>query len=107
MNLIIKASLSEPPSEALYFRYLTLVAKSHLNFEVLIESEKARVDFYFKFLKKRGMMDYVSEIIIPEYSIEGVRIDAELNYPKTILVKAISCENVVALLGQIKFLKSL
>ena len=52
-------------------------------------------------------MDYVSEIIIPEYSIEGVRIDAELNYPKTILVKAISCENVVALLGQIKFLKSL
>ena len=52
-------------------------------------------------------MDYVSEIVIPEYRIEGVRIDTELNYPKTILVKSISCENVLSLLGQVKFLKKI
>lgn len=107
MNLIINASLSEPPSESLYFRYLTLAAKSNLECDVLIESKRDMVDFYFNYFKKKGLMDYVSEIVIPEYRIEGVRIDTELNYPKTILVKSISCENVLSLLGQVKFLKKI
>lgn len=50
-------------------------------------------------------MDYVGEIIIPEYAVEGVRIDYELTYPRTILVKKICCENVLSIFGQINFLR--
>lgn len=107
VNLIINACLSEPPSESLYFRYFTLAAKAHLDYEVLIESKRDMTDFYFAYLRERGMMDFVSEIIVPEYRVEGVRIDTELIYPKTILVKRISCENVLSLLGQVKLFKSI
>ena len=105
MNLIINAGLSEPPSEALYFRHLTLIANDKLHYEILIESRREMIDFYFKYLKKQGMMDYVEEIIIPEYAVEGVRIDYELTYPRTILVKKICCENVLSIFGQINFLR--
>lgn len=50
------------------------------------------------------MMDFIDDIISPEDREEGVRVDTVLRYPKTIMVKKITCENVVALLGQIKFL---
>lgn len=103
MNLIINAGLSEPPSESLYFRYLTLVAKSHLNYSVLIEAEKDMVDFYFNYFKKKGLMDYIEEIVIPENRVEGLRIDIKNNFSRTILVKKIACDNVFYLLGKIKY----
>ena len=104
MNLIINAGLSEPPSESLYFRHFTLIVKNNLNYDVLIESQKEMIDFYFNYLKKKGMMDYVDEIIIPEDRIEGVRIDRERNYPRTIIVNRITCENILFLLGKVKLL---
>ena len=106
MNLIIVAELSsDPPSEGLYFRYLTMVAQKELEYTVLLESEKDYVDIYWKFLKKKGWFDFVDDIILPDWREEGVRIDNELNYPKTIRVDHIRCENTPNLLGQIKSMR--
>ncbi len=102
MNLIIKACLSEPPSESLYFRYLTLVAKEKLKYEVLVESEKDLKDLYYKYLKRKGAMDYVSQIIVPEEKEIGIRIDTENSSRKTIVVKCIVCENVLSLIEKIE-----
>ena len=108
MNLTIVADLStDPPSERLYFRFLTMVAQKELSYDVVLEAEKEMVDKYWKFLKKRGWFDFVDDIVIPEWKIEGVRIDTENNYPMTIQTKHIKCENTPNLLGQIKSLRNI
>ena len=43
MNLIISSTLSsDPPSEGLYFRFLTMVAAKDLDYCVVVESEKEK-----------------------------------------------------------------
>jgi len=108
MNLIIVDELSsDPPSEGLYFRFLTMVAKKDLNYDVLLESESEMVDINWKFLKKRGWFDFVDDIIVPEWRLEGVRVDTDINYPMTIRTPYIRCENTPNLLGQIKSLRDI
>ena len=108
MNLLIVSELSsDPPSEGLYFRFLTLIAKEELDYDVLLESEKESIDIYYKFLKRRGWYDFIDAIVTPEEGEEGVRIDTELNYPKTIKVDYIRCENTPNLMGQLKELRKL
>ena len=108
MNLIIVAGLStDPPSEGLYFRFLTMIAQKELNYDVVLETEQEMIDSYWKFLKKRGWFDFIDDIVVPEWRIEGVRIDTENNYPMTIRTKYIKCENTPNLLGQIKSLRKI
>jgi len=108
MNLIIKAELSsDPPSEGLYFRLLTMMAQKELNYTVVLESEKEAIDVYYNFLKSKGWFDFVNDIVIPEWKIEGVRLDTKNNYPLTICTPYIRCENTPHLLGQIKSIRSI
>ena len=108
MNLIITSKIAcDPPSEGLYFRHLTMEAKYTLSYDILLESEKESIDFYYNFLKKRGWYDFIDAIITPEEGEEGLRVDTELTYPRTILAKYIRCENTPNLLGQIKTLRNL
>ena len=108
MNLIISASLStDPPSEGLYFRLLTMIAQKDLNYDVALEAVKELIDFYYHFLKKRGWYDFVDGLITPEENEEGVRIDTSLSYPRTILTRHIRCENTTNLLGQLKSLRKI
>ena len=108
MNLIIVADLSsDPPSEGLYFRFLTMVAQRELGYDVLLESEQEMIDINWKFLKRKGWFDFVDDIIIPEWRLEGVRIDTQNNYPMTIRTPYIRCENTPNLLGQIKNMRNL
>ena len=100
MNLIVVSSLS--CDEGLYFRHITMMAKEELDFDVLLEAQKNDVDHYFNILKKHGWFDFVDDIVQPEHKEEGIRIDKELNYPKTIQVDKIRCENTLNILGQIK-----
>ena len=104
MNLIIVSSLS--CDEGLYFRYVTMMAKTELNYDILLEAEEEKVDYYFKLLKKHGWFDFVDDFVQPEWAEEGVRIDKELNYPKTVQVGNIRCENTLSILGQIKSLRN-
>ena len=108
MNLIIVADLSsDPPSEGLFFRYVTMIAKEELGYDPLIEAEKSTIDFYYNFLKNRGWDDFIVDFVEPQWGIEGVRIDTEINYPLTIPVKYIRCENTPNLLGQLKTMRDL
>tara|TARA_R110001583_G_scaffold87149_1_gene227724 strand:- start:12 stop:344 length:333 start_codon:yes stop_codon:yes gene_type:complete len=102
VNLIVVSHLTT--NEGLYFRYLTITAKSHLRMNVLVEAEKDQTDHYYKLLKSRGLYDCVSEIVPPEYKVEGVRLDTELNYPLTVRTDKISVTNVMNLIEQIKVL---
>ena len=108
MNLIISASLStDPPSEGLYFRLLTMIAQKDLDYDIALETDKELIDFYYHFLKKRGWYDFVDGLITPEENEEGVRIDTSLSYPRTILTRHIRCENTTNLLGQLRHLRKI
>ena len=103
MNLIILSSLSY--DEGLYFRHVTMMAKEELDYDVLLEAREKDIDYYFKLLKSKGWFDFVDDFVQPEWKIDGVRIDKELNYPKTIQVRSIRCENTLSVLGQLKSFK--
>ena len=108
MNLIITADLSsDPPSEGLYFRFLTMKEQRELEYCVLLESHKEMVDIYYNFLKQKGWFDYVNEIIVPEWKEEGVRLDTELRYPKTIATNYIRYENAPTLVTQLEMMRTL
>jgi len=106
MNLITSAELT--CNEGLYFRFITMTAKHELDYEVLVEAlNKKEVDKYYKILKAHGWYDFVDDFIVPEWDVVGVRINAKLDYPMTIKVDQISCENTPSILGQIKSLRSI
>ena len=102
MNLIVVSDLTT--NEGLYFRYLTMMVKSYFDMDVLVEAPKYKIDYYYKLLKRKGLYDYVSEILPPDTNEEGVRLDTELNYPLTVTTKNISVTNVNNLIMQIKSL---
>tara|TARA_Y100001972_G_C7577521_1_gene289726 strand:+ start:452 stop:730 length:279 start_codon:yes stop_codon:yes gene_type:complete len=84
-----------------------MVAAKDLDYCVIVESEKKKIDPLYKFLKQKGWYDFVSDIVIPEWKIEGVRIDTRNEYPLTIKTDYIRCENTPNLLGQIKTMRSI
>ena len=104
MNLIIHAGLSEPPTETLPFRYVTSVSKCDYKLDVLLESEQEMKDMYWSFLNKRGMFDYIQDIVTPREKENGIRIDFEFNYPKTVVTQKIILENQEELLKHIAIL---
>ena len=105
MNLIVVTELTR--NEGLYFRFVSMQAKLDLDYDVLIEAEKEKIDESYEFLKKRGWFDFVDDFIEPRHRLEGVRIDTEQNYPLTIRTKQIKCENTLNLLGQMKSLRDI
>jgi|TARA_R110002020_G_scaffold51418_1_gene145490 hypothetical protein len=105
VNLIVVSDLTT--KEGLYFRYLTMTAKSYLEMDVVVEAKKEQIDYYYKLLKKKGLYDFVSEIVPPEYEVDGVRLDTELNYPLTVQTNSIHAFNVTNLISQIKSLCSI
>ena len=105
MNLVFESSLT--CNEGLYFRYISMVAKNDLNYDILIEAQKEDIDYYFNLLRSKGWYDFVDDFIEPEWRLEGVRIDTEWNYPMTIKVPQIRCADTLSILGQLKSLRKL
>jgi len=101
-TLIIAADLTEPPTQALPLRLLGIRAKLDLHLTVVLESPKDMVDFYYHFLKNQGVFDFIYEIVIPEYGVDGIRIDSDYNYPYTIKTDRITFENLQIILNQLE-----
>ena len=106
-TLIIKAELSNPPSEILAFRTLTMFACLRLYLDNLIELEQDCKDIYYHYLKARGAMDFIAQLITPRENERGIRIDLDYNYPLTIKTDRIIFKNIFGLLGQINYLRKL
>ena len=106
MNLITLSVLT--CNEGLYFRFITMVAKKDLDYDMLIQArDSEEIDKYYKRLKRHGWLDFVDDFIVPEWDIVGVRIDTKLEYPMTIKVSQITCENTPNILGQVKSLRKI
>jgi hypothetical protein len=104
MNLIIRDELSVPPSWFASFRDLTLFCSVFVKLDIVVESDDP--DLYYRWLKPRGGMDFVSDFVRPgsEY---GVRLDRpplpkEVRFPRTVITTRIAPENVHQLIRNIK-----
>ena len=102
MTLIVVSALTT--NEGLYFRYLSNVMRFDYSMDVIVEAQKEQIDYYYSVLKRKGLYDYVSEIIYPEIKEEGIRLDTEMNYPLTVTTEKICVTNVSNLIAQIKTL---
>ena len=102
MTLIVVSALTT--NEGLYFRYLSNVMRFDYSMDVIVEAQKEQIDYYYSILKRKGLYDFVSEIIPPEIKEEGIRLDTEMNYPLTVTTEKISAINVLELINKIKLL---
>jgi|TARA_Y100000361_G_C11058354_1_gene289092 hypothetical protein len=102
MNLIVRAPLSEPPTEPLPFRYVLSCANIDCGMDVLLECEHGTKDLYWKFLNQRGMFDFISDIILP-LEERGLSIDTKVrNQRATILTSYIRIENQLDIIESIE-----
>ena len=108
MNLILVSYLvSTPPSEGLFVRYLTMKSKEDLDFCNVIESPKSNWDDIYKSLNEKKLWDYFYDFVEPDWRVEWVRLDTQLNYPMTVKADYIRCENTLSLIGQLKAIRQL
>jgi hypothetical protein len=99
MALIIRDQLTTPPTWFSSFRDLTLYCHVFLHADIVIESEDP--DPYWRWIRARGGMDFVEDFVRPGTE-EGVRLDIEPNYPRSVITDRIAPENVHRLIAQIK-----
>jgi len=102
--LIIADEFIEPPSEVLPFRTITMLAHDNLGMDILLHTTQDMKDICYRWMKPRGMMDYVNYILNEWEYEEGIRLDVLGIFPYCIVTKAIRIENQLSLLGQIKSL---
>ncbi len=100
-TVIIIADLCNPPSERLAFHWLTTEARYRSHLSILVEAEDYAKDIYYHFLQDNGLMAGVNAIVTPEECVDAIRLDKRLNYPNTILARAIKMQNSQNLLCQI------
>lgn len=102
MNLIIEADLINPPTESLAMRFLTLVTKSNLHTDNLIIVNPEVKDFYYRYMKTFGLMDYVDDFVTQEDNESGLLLCSKIGiYKSYILTDRVTFKNVTILLGQI------
>ena len=104
MTLIIRDQLVNPPTWFSSFRDLTLYCQIFLRDNVVIESENP--DPYYRWMRGRGGMDFVDDFVRPG-SEDGVHVDLDLNYPRTVLTDRISPENMHWLIARIRSLRGI
>jgi len=102
VTLIIRDQLVNPPTWFSSFRDLTLYYSVFVHDDVILESDDP--DIYVRWLRHRGGMDFVKDIIRIG-SEEGIRLDIEYNYPRSIVTDRISPENIHVLLNRLKNLR--
>lgn len=101
-SLLINGDLINPPSSISCVRDITFIAHEYLDLDVIIECI-AEKDFYHRYLKNFGAMDYVDELTLFGEE-EGMRIDNDFHYDPTIYVTdVIDAKNVQLILRSIGF----
>lgn len=101
MTLLIRDQLTCPPTWFLSYRDLTLYCAVMLKLDVVLES--ADPDLYYRWVRQRGGMDFVQDIVRPG-SERGVHLDVEPHFANTIITDRIAPENVHRLIARIRAL---
>ena len=91
MILIIESCLTEPPSEIACFRDVTLFAKVYVFEDILLECKEGTRSMYWKWLKRYGAHDYISQLIKDTEKEHGFTIKTRRG---NLTTDRITCENL-------------
>ena len=91
MILIIESCLTEPPSEVTCFRDVTLYAKTFVFEDILLECKEGTRSMYWKWLKRFGAHDYISQLIKDTEKEHGFTIKTQRG---SFTTDRIVCENL-------------
>jgi hypothetical protein len=78
MTLVIRDQLVCPPTWFASYRDLTLYCAVFLKLDIVLESEEP--DTYYRWIKPRGGMDFIMDIVRPG-SESGLHLDIERRGP--------------------------
>lgn len=93
--LSIDCALSAPPSELLLFRDVSMFAKIFKKMDVIAISPKDMIDFYVKWMKPKGYLDYIDDILEPNKVNASIEIQSgKLTIPSYI--------EIISILNKIK-----
>jgi len=101
MTLLIRDQLTCPPTWFASYRDLTLYCAIFLKLDIVIESVDP--DPYYHWIKPRGGMDFIEDIIRPGSEC-GLHLDLRREFPRTIITDRIAPENVHRLIASIRSL---
>lgn len=99
MALVIRDQLVCPPTWFASYRDLTLYCHVLLRLDIVLESADA--DIYYRWIKPRGGMDFIADIVRPG-SESGLRLDLVSTAPRTIVTDRIVPENTHRLIAAIQ-----
>ena len=104
MNLIFCDGIIEPPTESLAFRGLCLHSQMQGEQSIfLLEAEREFQDFYYKWMKRHGMHDFIEDIIYPEDKVQGLRICQKHVMSPELVIKKIAWDNLNFILSKIPY----
>ena len=101
MKLAIEAGLSEPPSDSLCFRFLTQKTKQDFHADNLVLVEISMRDVYYLYLLRKGLLDYIDDLITPAEERFDLLIASRPNPTPCLLTRGIFFENINSLLARI------
>lgn len=99
MTLVIRDQLVCPPTWFASYRDLTLYCHVLLKLDIVLESDDA--DIYYRWIKPRGGMDFIADIVRPGTET-GPRLDLVPSVPRTIITDRIVPENTHRLIAAIQ-----
>tara|TARA_B100000927_G_C16185857_1_gene357347 strand:- start:142 stop:465 length:324 start_codon:yes stop_codon:yes gene_type:complete len=103
--IIFYEGIITPPSESLAIRsvclYFSIFIKKDVDF--LLEVEKENKDFYYNWLKKTGLKDFISEMIEPEEKVIGLRISEEPKQKPCLKINRVTWDNIEHVLNILKY----
>jgi hypothetical protein len=110
--LIVDAPLCSPPSELSSFRDISLYAKIYDYEDVLLVAEKGERSYYWDWMAKNGIRDYISDIITPRETLDlkyiRIKENSKLPWEKLVFysngfsIKALHQSTLIIILDYLK-----
>jgi hypothetical protein len=92
--LIFVESVIEPPSENLAIRSLCILLTLRSDCDFLFETTEEMKDLYFRWIKRNGMHDFISELVLFEEKVQGYRISLDKCNGPGLIVNRIDYSNL-------------
>lgn len=102
MNLIIEASLCEPPSEITPFRDITLYGKTFIFEDILLKCDHGTRSIYWHWLKRHGAHDFISQLIRNDRREAGFRLYTERGNLNIDRINAFNISQIISIFNNLK-----
>lgn len=99
--IVIRGELTNPPSEPLVFRDLTLYQAVYFKDDIVIETNEP--DVYARWLRGYGCLDFIKDFVPIEREKRGLKIDFKYRGGVTVVADRIVAVNLWSILEAIAY----